>query len=184
LVKLRPIVGDEEFGARIVGLRDKLVYAGEPFDVAAMRAMREKQVLQLVKAGTLNAKLSPGGLVDCEYLVQGLQITNGHCNPSLRETNTLAAMKQLTTTEILSVAKFEQLSQAYVFQRRLIDALRMVRGHAKDLTVPAPETEEFLYLARRLGDNRDVAQLKNELETHFAHVRELNQRLDDLSSQQ
>ncbi|MBT4867755.1 MAG: glutamine synthetase adenylyltransferase [Planctomycetaceae bacterium] len=184
LVKLRPIFGDEEFGARIVRLRDELVYAGEPFDVAAMRAMREKQVRQLVKAGTLNAKLSPGGLVDCEYLVQGLQITNGHRHPSLRETNTLSAMKRLAAAEILSLASFEQLSQAYVFQRRLIDALRMVRGHAKDLTVPAPETEEFLYLARRLGDNRDVTQLKGELETHFAHVRELNQRLDDLSSQQ
>jgi glutamate-ammonia-ligase adenylyltransferase len=183
LVKLRPIAGDEEFGTQIVRLRDELVYAGEPFDVAAMRAMREKQVRQLVEAGTLNAKLSPGGLVDCEYLVQGLQITDGHRHPSLRKTNTLAAMKQLAAVEILSPIEFEQLSEAYVFQRRLIDALRMVRGHAKDLTVPAPETEEFLYLARRLGDNRDVTHLQNDLETHFAHVSEINQRLDDLSSE-
>ena len=79
-------------------------------------------------------------------------------------------MQELTLAGVFSNAEFEQLSQAYIFQRRLIDALRMVRGHAKDLTVPAPDTEEFLFLARRLGDNRDVAQLQDELATHFTHV--------------
>ena len=59
LVKLRPIAGDVAFGSEIVALRDRLIYSGEPFDVAAMRAMREKQLRQLVKAGTTNAKLSP-----------------------------------------------------------------------------------------------------------------------------
>ncbi len=75
LVKLRPIAGDMQFGNEIVALRDRLIYTGEPFDVAAMRAMREKQLRQLVQAGTINAKLSPGHLADTEYLVQGLQIT-------------------------------------------------------------------------------------------------------------
>ena len=71
LVKLRPIGGDAAFGERLVALRDRILYTGDPFDTVAMRAMREKQVRQLVKPGTFNAKLSPGGLVDTEYLVQG-----------------------------------------------------------------------------------------------------------------
>ena len=78
-----------EFGKEIVALRDKLVYTGGPFDVVAMRAMREKQLRQLVRAGTTNAKLSPGHLADTEYLVQGLQITYGHLDPALRSVNTL-----------------------------------------------------------------------------------------------
>jgi glutamate-ammonia-ligase adenylyltransferase len=179
LVKLRPVAGDPEFGDRIVRLRDKLIYTGEPFDVSAMRAMREKQVRQLVKAGTLNAKLSPGGLVDCEYLVQGLQITYGHRDPSLRTTNTLEAMDRLKAAGILTVDQHSQLSEAYVFQRRLIDALRMVRGHAKDLTVPAADSEEFEYFARRLGYNRNTHHLQVDLEENFTRVRELNQCLDD-----
>ena len=46
----------------------------KPFDVAGIRKMREMQVRQLVKPGTVNAKFSPGALVDVEYFVQGMQI--------------------------------------------------------------------------------------------------------------
>jgi glutamate-ammonia-ligase adenylyltransferase len=164
LVKFRPIAGDPEFGRKIVALRDELIYTGDPFDVAAMRGMREKQVLQLVQAGAVNAKLSSGGLVDSEYIVQGLQISHGHQKPSLRVTNTLKAMQELLNAEILTEENYEHLKDAYIFQRRLIDALRMVRGHAKDLTVPTPDSEEFQFLARRLGYGNDSRQLEKDLE--------------------
>src|SRR5690606_34928722 len=131
----RPIAGDADFGKELVALRDRIIYTGDPFDTVAMRAMREKQVRQLVKPGTFNAKLSPGGLVDTEYLVQGLQITHGGSNASLRETNTLAAMAALDAAGLLN-GEYERLRAAYEFQRNLIDALRMVRGNARDLTVP------------------------------------------------
>ena len=133
-------------------------------DVAAMRGMREKQVLQLVQAGMVNAKLGPDGLVDSEYIVQGLQMTHGHRDASLRTTNTLEAMHTLQKEGILSQEDCSQLTEAYIFQRRLIDALRMVRGHAKDLSVPAPESEEFLFLSRRLGYGNDVKHLEEDLE--------------------
>ncbi|MCH7989529.1 MAG: glutamine synthetase adenylyltransferase, partial [Planctomycetes bacterium] len=173
LVKFRPIAGDPEFGRQIVALRDELLYTGAPFDVAAMRGMREKQVLQLVQAGAVNAKLSPGGLVDTEYIVQGLQISHGHQKPSLRVTNTLKAMQELLNAEILTEENHKHLQDAYIFQRRLIDALRMVRGHAKDLTVPPPDSEEFQFLARRLGYGNDSRQLEKDLERVTETVREL-----------
>jgi glutamate-ammonia-ligase adenylyltransferase len=178
LVKLRAIAGDEEFGQRVVMLRDELLYSGEPFDVTAMRAMREKQNRQLVKAGAFNAKLSPGGLVDSEYLVQGLQITHGHNDSSLRDTNTLAALSSLERAGILSAENRQRLRNAYAFQRKLIDALRMVRGHAKDLTVPPSDSEEFEFLARRLGYSHP-SRLLGDLEAATADVRELTYLLDD-----
>ena len=52
-------------------------------------------------AGTVNAKFSPGALVDIEYLVQGLQISHGQKNPALRSTTTreaMAASDRLPTT--------------------------------------------------------------------------------------
>ncbi len=64
----------------ICRLRDEYAYGGGPFDVTAMRAMRERQVRHLVTGGTFNAKYSPGGLVDVEYLIQGLQINHGANN--------------------------------------------------------------------------------------------------------
>jgi glutamate-ammonia-ligase adenylyltransferase len=178
LVKLRPIAGNAKFGRKIVQSRDELIYTGEPFDVTAMRAMREKQVRQLVQAGSLNAKLSPGCLVDCEYIVQGLQIQHGNLNAALRATNTRAALSALHDSGILSGLDYEALLEAYVYFRRLIDALRMVRGHAKDLTVPAAASEEFEFLARRLGYKRDVVQLQDDLERYSHNVQELSRLLD------
>ncbi len=178
LVKLRPIAGDAEFGRKVSSLRDRLIFTGEPFDTAAMRAMREKQVNQLVRAGTLNAKLSPGALVDCEYLVQGLQISYGHKFPQVRSTNTLEAMQRLAECGVLSPADFMHLREAYIFLRHLIDALRMVRGHARDLTVPPADSEEFGFLARRLGYGGDVPHLRRNLESAFKTISELARLLD------
>jgi glutamate-ammonia-ligase adenylyltransferase len=92
LLRMRTITGNLALGEQICSLRDSFVYNGDPFNVTAMRAMRERQIRHLVSAGTFNAKYSPGGLVDLEYLVQGLQITYGATNPSLRLTNTRMAM--------------------------------------------------------------------------------------------
>src|SRR5262249_56330301 len=133
LVRMRPIGGSPEFAPVVTQLRDRLIYTGAPFDVAAMRAMRQKQITQHVIPGTFNAKLSPGGLVDIEYLVQGLQITHGRRFPSLRSTNTLSAIEELAAAEVITADDAARLAAAYDFLRQLIGALRIVRGNAKDL---------------------------------------------------
>ncbi|MFN8453671.1 MAG: hypothetical protein U0401_03205 [Anaerolineae bacterium] len=177
LVKLRPIAGDSAFGIEVINLRDQLIYGGEPFDVVAMRAMRERQVRHLVTAGTINAKFSPGGLVDIEYLVQGLQISHGYHHPELRLTNTREAMAALAGAGFIPAANYPKLREAHIFLRRLINALRMVRGNAKDLTVPGAKSEEFLFLARRLGYTENMAQLQDDLLQYTAYVQELSTRL-------
>jgi glutamate-ammonia-ligase adenylyltransferase len=184
LVKLRPIAGNPGLGQHVAALRDQYVYTGAPsdgapFDVTAMRAMRERQVRHLVTGGTFNAKYSPGGLVDVEYLVQGLQITYGHVNPDLRQTNIREAMAALAEVGILSPDDHVRLRRAHTFLRWLIDGLRMVRGNAKDLTVPPAESEAFAFLARRLRYGNDVERLREELEGYTASVRELSGRLLD-----
>jgi glutamate-ammonia-ligase adenylyltransferase len=177
LVKLRPVAGDAELGRQIAALRDEFVYTGEPFDTSAMRAMRERQVRHLVTGGTFNAKFSPGGLVDLEYLVQGLQITHGHANPALRLTNIREAMAALAKAGILSEDDYARLRKAHTFLRWLIDGLRMVRGNAKDLTVPPADSEEFAFLARRLRYGNDTDRLREELTRHTRDVQELNSQL-------
>ncbi|MEW5961388.1 MAG: ACT domain-containing protein, partial [Chloroflexota bacterium] len=177
LIKLRPIAGDAGLGERIVRLRDELIYSGEPFDVAAMRAMRERQMRHLVTPGTVNVKFSPGGLVDVEYLVQGLQITHGHRQPELRRPNTREAMTALARAGIISPTDFRHLFRAQRFLRRLINALRMVRGNAKDMTVPPLDSEEFHFLARRLNYGSDSNRLQEDLTRYTTWVQELGQRL-------
>lgn len=165
LVKLRPIAGDQQFCAEIVKSRDEFIYTGHQFDLSAMRAMREKQIRQFVEPGTFHAKLSPGGLVDCEYFVQGLQLTYGHLAEGLRNPNTRGAMKALEKHGILKHDQRIQLRDAYRFLRRLIDGMRMVRGDATDLTIPHHESEQFQFLAKRMGINTTDLHAEIERQT-------------------
>jgi glutamate-ammonia-ligase adenylyltransferase len=176
LVKLRPIAGSVALGNTIVVLRDRFVYRGPPFDVVAMRAMRERQIRHLVAGGTFNAKFSPGGLVDVEYLVQALQILYGGERPALRNTNIRQAMAALGDAGILSPDDYARLRRAHTFLRWLIDGLRMVRGNARDLTVPPPGSEAFAFLARRLRYEQ-TDRLREDLAHHTTAVQELNRAL-------
>lgn len=177
LIRLRHVAGDPELGREVARLRDELVYDGGPLDVTAMRAMRERQIRHLVRGGTFNPKFSPGGLVDVEYLVQGLQLLHGHRDEGLRLTNTREAMAALAAAGILSAGDHERLRRAQTFLRFLIDALRVVRGNAKDLTIPPAGSEEFSYLARRLRYASDPGQLREEMLRYSASVQELSRRL-------
>ncbi len=176
LIRLRPVAGDAALGDKIIKLRDQFVYTGEPFDVAAMQAMRERQLRHSVTAGTINAKFSPGCLVDIEYLIQGLQITYGQQNPHLRHPNSYQAMLGLSVADIITPDDYSQLLQAHIFLRRLINALRMARGNAKDLTVPSANSEEFAFLARRLNYG-DPTQFLSDLTHYTSQVQEINGRL-------
>ena len=95
LIKLRAVAGDEALSNEVESLRDSVVYSGAAFDVSAMRAMRERQLRHLITPGTINAKFSPGALVDLEYTVQGLQMTHGREHLEIRLTNTQAATYRL-----------------------------------------------------------------------------------------
>lgn len=178
LVKMRPIAGDDTLGMQIIEIRDRLVYTGQPFDTSAMRAIRDKQIRQLVMPGTLNAKLSPGGLVDIEYLIQGLQIQFGQRFPAVRSSNTRDAMKALEQCGVLTTSQRLSLRDAYRFFRRLIDAMRMVRGDARDLTVPPQGSEEFRFLARRMRLFKDSTDLAADLESYSSVVREISKELE------
>ncbi len=177
LVKLRSIAGDENLGEQICRMRDQFVYNGEPFDVTAMRAMRERQIRHLVTAGTFNAKYSPGGLVDIEYLVQGLQIKYGNEYPSLRTTNIRKAMMALADVGILTKEDHAGLRKANTFLRWLIDSLRVVRGNSRDVNIPPQDSEAFAFLARRLRYGKDLQRLRDDLSRYPRDVQELNVRL-------
>ena len=64
----------------------------------------------------------------------------------------------------------QQLAEIYGFSRRLIDALRVVRGHAKDLTIPDADSRGFIYLTRRLQfDSTHQLQEAIESQMRVAH---------------
>ncbi|HEY5593732.1 MAG TPA: hypothetical protein VIL61_01060 [Nitrospiria bacterium] len=151
LIKLRWVAGDESLGRLMEAHRDRFVYGGAPWDRTAAIHLRRRQIHELVRPGTVNVKYSPGGIIDIEYTAQYLQIQHGRDQTAVRTPNTLEALEQLHRWGILSKKEHDRLREAYLFLRTLIDGLRIVRGNARDLLLPEAASDEFKFLARRLG---------------------------------
>lgn len=150
LIRLRPVAGDAALAAQVVEARDAFVYSDRPMDIANIRHLRHRQATELVPRGELNAKYSAGGLVDVEYFVQTKQVVAGRTDPKVRITNTLEVIQRLVEGGHIAAPLADQMRESYVFLRRLIDALRVVRGNAKDLSIPVHTSRELAYLAQRL----------------------------------
>ncbi len=177
LIKLRHVAGDAALGKRVETHRDSYVYSGRPWDLRVALDLRRQQLKQLVERGTVNLKHSPGGIVDIEYAVQYLQIMHGHRLPALRTPNTMQALAALVDCGIVTRQNGETLRKAYFFIRMLIDGLRMVRGNAKDRVLPPVDSDEFIFLARRVGYTTDDWQagarhLETDVQEHMGKVKE------------
>ena len=176
-IKLRHVAGDAALGKRVEVHRDSYVYSGKPWDIRMALDLRRQQLKQLVERGTVNLKHSPGGIVDIEYAVQYLQIMHGHRLPVLRTPNTMQALAALVECGLVKRPDGETLRKAYFFIRMLIDGLRMVRGNAKDRVLPPTDSDEFVFLARRVGYTTDDWQagarhLETDVQEHMGKVKE------------
>lgn len=176
LVRLRHIGGDTELGKRLERLRDEMVYFSKNIMLQDLHDLREKQFKEKTKGGELNAKFSPGGLVDLEYGVQILQVIHGEKVSRLRTPRIHEALNALSDAGVLSPYETEQLISAYDFLRHLINGLRMLRGSAIDLFLPPVDSDEYVHLARRLGyavggPLEPAQQLRFDFEAHTATVR-------------
>ncbi len=181
LVRLRRLAGDSELGRQVERLRDEIVYFSSTIDLSELRELRLRQFHEKNQPGKLNAKFSPGGLVDLEYDAQILQVMYGREEPKLRTPRLHQALEALTEAGVISDDEGRRLTNAYDFLRRLINGLRMLRGSARDLFLPSVESDEFTHLARRMGYRRGeklsaAQQLRLDFETCTAAVRAFVER--------
>ena len=181
LIRLRHIAGDAELGRRVVAIRDQLIYESHSVQVAEIRDLRGRQAEEKVGDGRLNAKFSPGALVDLEYNVQLLQVERGRDHPQLRNPGIHASLRTLSELGTIDDEEAEAMIRAYRFLRTLINGLRMLRGHAQDLFLPEFESREAIHLARRMGyrDTNELSaaeQLRLDFEVETAAVRSFVER--------
>ena len=158
-----------------------MVYAARSIDLAELRDIRLKQAQDKVQRGRLNAKFSPGALVDLEYAVQVLQVTHGAAEAKLRTPRIHEALDALASVGLVDTTEAEELVSAYRFFRHLINGLRMLRGSAQDLFLPGLDSDEYLHLARRMGyppeaELSPARKLHLDFETHSAEVRAFVER--------
>jgi glutamate-ammonia-ligase adenylyltransferase len=170
MVKFRCFAGSDVFGQVVTAACHRAIYSSGWFDFSAMRAMRERQVRQLVRGGSINAKLSEGGIVDCEYAVQALQLTFGGDMVTLRHPNTLHVLREASRLSLIDPQQREQIEGVYVFLRELIDCLRMVRGNARDLTIPPFDSRDWHQLAKRMKSIHDSSVPLESLEEQMQLV--------------
>ncbi len=177
LVRMRGIAGDRAFTHQVERLRDEMIYFSKgAINPQEILKLRERQYREKVPGPRPNAKFSPGGLVDLEYGVQILQVLHGHKTPALRTPLLHEALHALADLEVLSPKETNRLLKAYWFLRDLINCMRMLRGSAKDLFFPAPDSDELNHLARRMGYREGGGfspsqQLLMDFEAHTAAVR-------------
>ena len=176
LVRMRHIGGDGDLGHRVERVRDELIYGADSIDLQELQRLRQVQLQEKGDHGRLNAKFSPGGLVDLEYSVQILQVMLGRNNPALRTPRIHEALSALVTAGEIDQEESERLVGAYRFLRQLINGLRMLRGNAQDLFLPDVGSLEFMHLARRAGyrgrgNLTPAEELRVEFETRTAEVR-------------
>ncbi|MEC4678158.1 MAG: hypothetical protein VST69_05330 [Nitrospirota bacterium] len=186
LIKLRLIAGSRALGRLCEKARDNFVYSGAPWDMDVALDLRQQQMAELVPKGRVNVKYSQGGIVDIEYLTQYLQIKHGPEIKALRSVSTHKALRVLSKHQILSGTRGKALQKNYLFLRTLIDAMRMVRGNARDLLLPASDSEEFMFLARRMAYAKKdwragSMRLSGEIVMRMSEIHQEYQAFFDLS---
>src|SRR5438309_794247 len=140
-------------------------------DYGAFAAMRElhAQIREEVARRELTdqIKLGPGGIREIEFIAQVFQLVRGGRDPTLQIRPTLKVLALLAQKNLLPRAGSEELSEAYVFLRRLEHRLQYL-DDAQTHELPGP-TEDRSLVARAMGfDSWDA--FRAALEAHRARV--------------
>lgn len=132
LCKARAIDGSPRAAKAVVAAIAKAAFAHRwrREDAVEIRQMRQRMEESAAAAGDL--KRGPGGLVDIEFLVQMLQLKHARGNSSLRVPNTLAALKELYTANLLTADDYEFFDASYRLLRTIEGRLRLMNSTARD----------------------------------------------------
>ncbi|MCC6502930.1 MAG: bifunctional [glutamate--ammonia ligase]-adenylyl-L-tyrosine phosphorylase/[glutamate--ammonia-ligase] adenylyltransferase [Deltaproteobacteria bacterium] len=153
LTKARAVAGDITFGKNIVKKLWDELYARElgPADIDEMLRIRGRMEVEIAKEDSTryNIKTGEGGIVDCEFLVQALQLRWGGSKKGLQTPYTLKALSRLGREGLLTIEERSAVQKAYSFMRSIETRQRIVHDRPEGYLYRA--SEELHALARRLG---------------------------------
>jgi glutamate-ammonia-ligase adenylyltransferase len=178
LLKARPLAGDTALGERYVAAVQPLVFAAStrPGFVEQVQRMRER-VKQNIPRDQLEhqLKLGPGGLRDIEFTIQLLQLVHGASDDTIRQPDSLGALRALSAAGYVGRAEAEEFDTAYRTLRLLEHRIQlgaMVRSHVMPQAEP-----ELRVLARRTGLADSAADLVALWRATKLLVRSLHEKL-------
>jgi glutamate-ammonia-ligase adenylyltransferase len=127
LTRARVVTGPADLRSAIEDVIETALTA--PRDAERTRAdivdMRRQLLAQFGSGGVWNLKHVHGGLVDVEFIAQGLQILHASDDPAILEPNTAQALNKLAQAGYLKPAEAEVLKRACDLYHRMTQLLRL-----------------------------------------------------------
>lgn len=169
LTRARVISGPPELRARVeAAIRRALV---RPRDraklVADVREMRARIAKEKGTEDIWELKQVRGGLVDIEFIAQFLELAHADTQPDVLDQNTMAALKKLAASGLLSAAHADILIPAAGLVHNLTEVLRLCLDEPFE---PAKAPDGLRELLTRAGDAPDFARLEATLRTTLSEV--------------
>jgi glutamate-ammonia-ligase adenylyltransferase len=138
-------------------------------------AMRQRMLRELPGDGPWDVKLSPGGLVEVEFIAQALQLHHAPRHPEVLATTTRIAIANLAKIGALEATEAEALIAAERLWRGISGILRLTLGPWREATLPEPAASAVLRVAGPLCASPpvDLPGLRAQMEASAALVRKV-----------
>ena len=130
LTRIRPVAGDADLGRRIVetaraALRFK---AADPKITEDVADMRRRMARERPARSRWDVKLTPGGLVDIEFVIQHAILMSAADVPGAVIPTSMDAIKAIASAGRLATGDAAVLAEGLAFQLNLQQALRIATG--------------------------------------------------------
>lgn len=176
LIRARPVAGDVPFGFRLLTALSPFVWrkAVDPRVVDDLAGMLARARVEAGANSESDLKIGRGGIREVEFFNQGLQLVWGGREPRVRTNNTIEALHRLHACGFVTEREARELSDAYLFLRRLEHRVQFASGQQTHSLPRDAETRERL--ARSLGyvgsDDLDfeLDAVRRRVATRFASV--------------
>jgi glutamate-ammonia-ligase adenylyltransferase len=150
MARARVVAGDQQLGARFLGLIDDVVW-GRPFtaeherEIRRMKARVERERIPPGEDPQFHLKLGRGSLSDVEWTVQLLQLRTGTRSPG-----TMAALELLESEAVVTAGDAEVLRAAYRFCEQTRDRWWLVGSAPAGADALPQRLDDLGRLARSL----------------------------------
>ena len=180
MIKARPVAGDRQAGIEFLDRLRPYIWR-KNLDFAAIQDIHSiKRQINAHRGGSEiavhghNVKLGRGGIREIEFFAQTQQLIWGGREPTLRQANTIEALRALASAGRIADSTAEDLIGSYHFLRRVEHRLQMIDDEQTH-TLPrdAEKVRELAVFLGYAGSEPFAADLLFHLrrvETHYAHL--------------
>jgi glutamate-ammonia-ligase adenylyltransferase len=161
LTRARPIAGPPALRAAIGAAIRAVLTRPRDADrlVIDVADMRQRMAREFRARDPFDVKYARGGLVDCDFMAQYLQLRHAHAAPEILDPNTCAAFRKLAAAGFIDRASAQDLIEATALWHRLQGLLRLTVGKASVRDAP----EGVRRALAQAGQTGDLAALEAKM---------------------